>query len=172
MYAGAILVIENEKYSAIGDDFVFENPLINSSSDIKHIGIAIPISLTNVSSLNKTTSRQFYVQGVKWSIQAEKFVEKSSTTFLVYLVADDYDLSYGMSLAAKINFKILPVIASTGAIVQNQQYHCYWGASKLKLLRIVSSNFQDSYAAYLHKDSMNFLINFKVEQDSIWDIEN
>lgn len=159
---------------AIGDDIESEtpeNPIKNSSSDIEHIGAWIPILLTNISKLNKTTSRQFYVEGVKWAIQAEKIIVENTTTLSVYLVADDDDLNTGISLAAKIIFKILPVTGDTYPIVQNQKYHCYWGASKLRLIYIVSNDFYNEYESFIHKNSMNFLINFEAEEESIWDIE-
>lgn len=173
VYASTVPVTHSEIFLAIADAIVSEtpeNPIKNSSLDLEHIGIAIPVSLTNISKLNKATSRQFYVGGVKWRIQAEKTINSNNiTSIALYLEANDDDLSNGLSFATKVDSKLLPVISSYYPIARNLQFNCYWGASKIEIIKISSSSISYDYQSYIHRDNMSFLISLKAEKSSIWD---
>lgn len=173
----ALPVTDDDKFLVIGEDEIFNsmtvndnatNPIANSSSDITHFGVVIPVLLKNVSQLTKASSQELYVQGIRWKVVAEKTSLNGVGTLTVYLQANDEDLGTEMSFKVVVDSKIIPVTGNKNPVDRKQTFSCHWGASKSELIKITGlPSLQNDY---IRKDNINFLINLKVERDSIWDM--
>lgn len=142
---------------------------IEDVADMNQIKSRVHVMLPNVSRLGRATSPVVVVQGIKWQVVVERQHENLS----IYLEATESDFNRGSTYRVDANFKLLTYDPSARPVIKSftQTYH--WGATLKGFTQFISwIDFIDGSRKFILDDKANLLVEFQVEPESLWQIDD